>query len=38
MRVEPGPHTIGVLVPSTGKVHAKEITLSAGVRSLNFGD
>jgi len=38
MRVEPGSHTIGVLVPSTGKVHEKEITLSAGVRSINFGD
>jgi serine/threonine protein kinase len=38
MRVEPGTHTIGVLVPSTGKVHDKEITLSAGVRSINFGD
>jgi hypothetical protein len=38
MRVEPGTHTIGVLVPSTGKVHTKEITLSAGVRSINFGD
>jgi eukaryotic-like serine/threonine-protein kinase len=38
MRVEPGIHTIGVLVPSTGKVHTKEITLSAGVRSINFGD
>jgi hypothetical protein len=38
MRVEPGTHTIGVLVPSTGKVHEKEITLSAGVRSINFGD
>jgi serine/threonine-protein kinase len=38
MRVAPGTHTIGVLVPSTGKVHDKEITLSAGVRSINFGD
>jgi len=38
MRVEPGPHTIGVLVPATGKIHEKEITLSAGVRSINFGD
>jgi serine/threonine protein kinase len=38
MRVEPGSHTIGVLVPSTGRVHDKEITLSAGVRSVNFGD
>jgi hypothetical protein len=38
MRVEPGTHTIGVLVPATGKVHDKEITLSAGVRSINFGD
>lgn len=38
MRVEPGTHTIGVLVLSTGKIHEKEITLSAGVRSINFGD
>jgi hypothetical protein len=38
MRVEPGSHTIGVLVPSTGRVHDKEITLPAGVRSVNFGD
>jgi hypothetical protein len=38
MRVEPGSHTIGVLVPATGKVHAKELTLPAGVRSINFGD
>jgi hypothetical protein len=38
MRVEPGSHTIGVLVPSTGKVHEKEITLTAGVRSISFGD
>jgi serine/threonine protein kinase len=38
MRVEPGPHAIGVLVPGTGKVHGKEITLSAGVRSIAFGD
>jgi hypothetical protein len=38
MRVEPGTHTIGVFVPSTGKIHTKEITLSAGVRSINFGD
>jgi hypothetical protein len=38
MRVEPGVHTIGVLVPATGKVHDKEITLSAGVRSIAFGD
>ncbi|HEY5283345.1 MAG TPA: PEGA domain-containing protein, partial [Polyangia bacterium] len=38
LRVEPGSHTIGVLVPSTGRVHEKEITLSAGVRSINFGD
>jgi serine/threonine-protein kinase len=38
MRVEPGTHTIGVFVPSTGKTHSKEITLSAGVRSINFGD
>ena len=38
MRVEPGEHTIGVLVPATGKVHEKEITLTAGVRSIAFGD
>ncbi len=38
MRVDPGRHTIGLLVPGTGKVHAKEITLSAGVRSITFGD
>jgi serine/threonine protein kinase len=38
MRIEPGTHTIGVLVPSTGRIHEKEITLSAGVRSINFGD
>ena len=38
MRVEPGTHTIGVLAPATGKIHEKEITLPAGVRSINFGD
>jgi hypothetical protein len=38
LRVAPGPHSIGVLIPATGKVHAKEITLSAGVRSIVFGD
>jgi serine/threonine protein kinase len=38
MRVEPGVHTIGVLVPATGNIHEKEITLSAGVRSIAFGD
>lgn len=38
LRVDPGPHSIGVLIPATGKVHAKEITLSAGVRSIVFGD
>ena len=38
MRVEPGTPTIGVLVPSTGRVHMKEIALSAGVRSINFAD
>lgn len=38
LRVDPGAHSIGVLVPATGKVHAKEITLSAGVRSIMFGD
>lgn len=38
LRVEPGIHRIGILVPSTGMVHEKEITLSAGVRSIVFGD
>jgi hypothetical protein len=38
LRVEPGVHRIGVLVPATGKVHEKELTLSAGVRSIVFGD
>jgi hypothetical protein len=38
LRVDPGAHSIGVLVPATGKVHAKELTLSAGVRSIMFGD
>ncbi|HEY5283762.1 MAG TPA: PEGA domain-containing protein, partial [Polyangia bacterium] len=38
MHVEPGSHTIGVLVPSTGTIHEKEITLFAGVRSISFGD
>ena len=36
MRFEPGVHTVGVLVPSTGKVYEKELTFSAGVRSLSF--
>jgi hypothetical protein len=38
MRVDPGTHTIGVLLPATGKVREKEITLSAGVRSVMFQD
>jgi hypothetical protein len=38
MRVDPGRHSIGVLVPATGKVHQKEITLRAGVRSVVFED
>jgi hypothetical protein len=38
MRVDPGSHTIGLLNPATGKIHSKEINLSAGVRSINFGD
>ena len=38
MRVDPGTHTIGLLVPATGKIHQKEITLSPGVRSVVFGD
>jgi hypothetical protein len=36
MRFEPGVHTIGVLMPSTGKVFEKELTFSAGVRSISF--
>jgi serine/threonine protein kinase len=38
LRVEPGRHTIGVLVPSTGSIHTKDLTLYPGVRSVNFGD
>ena len=38
LRLEPGTHRIGVLVPATGKVHEKEIALAAGVRSIVFGD
>lgn len=38
LRVEPGRHTIGLLIPATGKVHEKEVTLSPGVRSVAFGD
>jgi hypothetical protein len=38
MRVDPGTHTIGLLIPATGKVHQKEIVLFAGVRSVVFGD
>jgi hypothetical protein len=38
MRLDPGVHRIGVLVPALGKVHDKEITLKAGVRSIAFGD
>lgn len=38
MRVQPGSHTIGVLVPATGEVHTKDIILFAGVRSVVFGD
>jgi hypothetical protein len=38
LRVEPGTHTIGLLVPATGKVHNKEIILFAGVRSVVFQD
>jgi hypothetical protein len=38
MRVDPGRHTIGLLIPATGKIHQKEVTLSAGVRSIAFGD
>jgi serine/threonine protein kinase len=38
LRVDPGAHVIGLLVPATGKVHTKEITLVAGVRSIVFAD
>jgi hypothetical protein len=38
MRVEPGTHTIGLLIPATGKVHQKEVILFAGVRSVVFRD
>jgi hypothetical protein len=38
MRVDPGTHTIGLLIPATGKVHQKEIVLFVGVRSVVFGD
>jgi len=38
MRVDPGVHTIGLLIPATGQVHQKEVTLRPGVRSVVFGD
>jgi hypothetical protein len=38
LRVDPGSHTIGLFNPASGTIHSKEITLSAGVRSINFGD
>lgn len=38
LRVDPGLHSIGVFVPAIGKVREKELTLSAGVRSIVFGD
>ncbi len=38
LRVDPGPHSIGVFVPAIGKVRTKELTLSTGVRSIVFGD
>jgi hypothetical protein len=38
MRVEPGTHTIGLLIPATGQVHQKEVILFAGVRSVVFKD
>ncbi len=38
MRVDPGTHTIGLLIPATGQVHQKEVTLRPGVRSIVFGD
>jgi hypothetical protein len=38
LRLNPGSHTIGLFNPATGKIHSKEISLSAGVRSINFGD
>ena len=38
MRVDPGVHTIGLLIPATGQVHQKEVTLRPGVRSVVFAD
>ena len=38
MRVDPGTHNIGLLIPATGKVHSKEVILFSGVRSIVFGD
>ena len=38
MRLDPGTHTIGLLIPATGQVHQKEIILFAGVRSVVFKD
>ncbi|MGC9982627.1 MAG: protein kinase [Polyangia bacterium] len=38
LRVDPGVHKIGLFVPALGKVHEKEVTLQAGVRSIVFGD
>lgn len=36
MRVTPGMHRIGILIPSTGAIREKEITLHKGVRSVSF--
>lgn len=36
MRVPPGLHRIGILIPNTGAVREKEITLQKGVRSVSF--
>ena len=38
MKLEPGSHRIGILLPATGGVREKEITLSQGVRSVSFPD
>jgi hypothetical protein len=38
MRVDPGMHSIGLLIPATGKVHSKEVHLFSGVRSVVFRD
>ena len=38
MKLAPGSHRIGILLPATGNVREKEITLSKGVRSVSFPD